>query len=297
MIYDEPGVSIIVDSRPPFEPLLDVPQEFEFDEIGYWSEVKLEIIKRYGSEYSKILSATRFNHAYIDAFAGGGHHIARRTNDLVLGSPLNALAVEPPFKEIFLIDLKPTKTGRLRELIGPRNDVHVFEGDCNDILLERVFPEIRYERFRRALCVLDPYGLHLNWEVIAAAGKSNAIEIFLNFPVADINRNVLWNDPSRVSAAQAARLTAFWGDESWCEVAYSSEGELFGDLHKESNEVVAEAFRKRLQDVAGFKFVPPPLPMRNSSRAIVYYLYFASPNKTGDKIVRYIFDKFRNAVG
>ena len=271
-----------------------VPQEFDFDEIGYWSEVKLEIIKRYGSEYSKILSAKGFNHAYIDAFAGGGHHIARRTNELVLGSPLNALAVKPPFKEIFLIDLEPTRTGRLRELIGPRSDVQVFEGDCNDILLQSIFPKIRYEKYRRALCVLDPYGLHLNWEVIAAAGKSNAMEIFLNFPVADINRNVLWNDPSRVSGAQADRLTAFWGDESWREVAYSSEGELFGDLHKQSNEIVAEAFRDRLQQVAGFKFVPPPLPMRNSSRAIVYYLYFASPNKTGDRIVRYIFDKFRN---
>jgi three-Cys-motif partner protein len=273
-----------------------VPHEFEFDEIGYWSEVKLEIIKRYGSEYSKILTAKGFNHSYIDAFAGGGHHIARSTKELVLGSSLNALAVAPPFKEIFLIDLEATKTGRLRELIGSRSDVHIFEGDCNDILLKRVFPEIRYEKFRRALCVLDPYGLHLNWEVIAAAGKSNAIEIFLNFPVADINRNVLWNDPSRVNAAQAARLTAFWGDESWREVAYSSEGELFGDLHKEPNEAVAEAFRKRLQEVAGFKFVPSPLPMRNSSRAIVYYLYFASPNKTGDKIVRYIFDKFRNPL-
>jgi len=70
-------------------------QDFEFDEIGYWSEVELEIIKRYGSEYSKILSAQGFIHAYIDAFAGS-HHIARSTKELVLGSPPNALAVEPP---------------------------------------------------------------------------------------------------------------------------------------------------------------------------------------------------------
>ena len=49
----------------------------QFDKIGYWSEVKLEIIKRYGVEYSKILTATGFDHIYIDAFAGGGHHIAK----------------------------------------------------------------------------------------------------------------------------------------------------------------------------------------------------------------------------
>jgi three-Cys-motif partner protein len=271
-------------------------KEFTFDEIGYWSEVKLEIIKRYGAEYSKILTAKGFDHSYIDAFAGGGHHIARSTNELVLGSPLNALMIDPPFKHVYLIDLELTKTTRLREVIGDRKNVHIFAGDCNKVLLETVFPSIRYDKFQRALCVLDPYGLDLNWHVIAAAGKSKGIEIFLNFPVADINRNVLWNDPTRVSEAQAARLTAFWGDESWRQIAYSSEGELFGDLHKQPNEVVAEAFRKRLQKVAGFTFVPEPLPIRNSNRAIVYYLFFASPNKTGAKIVRYIFDKFRNRV-
>jgi three-Cys-motif partner protein len=268
--------------------------QFQFDEIGYWSEVKLEIIKRYGVEYSKILTAKGFDHVYIDAFAGGGHHIAKGTNELVLGSPLNALAIKPPFKEIFLIDLEPAKTSRLREVIGDRKDVHILEGDCNTLLLETVFPKVRYEKYRRGLCVLDPYGLHLNWKVIETAGKSRAIEIFLNFPIADINRNVLWNDSARVSPEQAARLTAFWGDESWREIAYSSEGELFGYRHKEPIEVVAEAFRNRLQQVAGFEFVPQPLPMRSSRGAIVYYLYFASPNETGDRIVRHIFGMFRD---
>ncbi len=271
-------------------------KEFQFDEVGYWSEVKLEIIKRYGSEYSKILTTQGFNHAYIDAFAGGGHHVARSTKELIPGSPLNALSIEPPFNEFFLIDLEPSKAGRLRDVIGERKDVHVLEGDCNRLLLGTVFPTIRYEKYQRALCLLDPYGLHLNWEVIQTAGKSQAIEIFLNFPVADINRNVLWNDPAKVSQKQAARMSAFWGDESWKTAAYSSEGELFGHLHKQPNEIIAEAFRERLAKVAGFKFVPDPLPMRNSNNAIVYYLYFASPNKTGDKIVRHIFDKFRDRV-
>ncbi len=43
----------------------------EYDEIGYWSEIKLEIIKEYASAYSKILSSRRnpsFYHIYIDSF-------------------------------------------------------------------------------------------------------------------------------------------------------------------------------------------------------------------------------------
>jgi hypothetical protein len=34
--------------------------------------------------------------------------------------------------------------------------------------------------------------------------------------------------------------------------------------------------------------------MRNSKGAVVYYLYFASPNKTGARIVNEIFDQYRN---
>jgi len=46
--------------------------------------------------------------------------------------------------------------------------------------------------------------------------------------------------------------------------------------------------------VAGFKYVPEPIPMRNSSGAVVYYLFFASHNQTADKIVRDIFKKYRS---
>ena len=34
--------------------------------------------------------------------------------------------------------------------------------------------------------------------------------------------------------------------------------------------------------------------MRNSRGAVIYYLYFASPNKAGAHIVEDIFNKYRN---
>src|SRR4030042_438762 len=104
--------------------------ELKFDKIGYWSEVKLDIIKDYAFAYSTIVAG--------------------------------------------------------------RPDVHVHEGDGNDILLKDVFPKVLYKDYRRGLCLLDPYGLDLKWEVVKTAGQMKSIDIFLNFPVADINRNVLW---------------------------------------------------------------------------------------------------------
>jgi len=65
-----------------------------FDDIGVWSEVKLDIVRRYTVEYLKILAKQRrLKHIYIDAFAGPGVHLSRHTGEVVLGSPLNALAI------------------------------------------------------------------------------------------------------------------------------------------------------------------------------------------------------------
>lgn len=269
----------------------------DYDEIGPWTEVKLEILRKYAAAYSKILSnQTGFTHSYIDGFAGAGLHLSRSSGEWVPGSPLNALRIEPPFKRYVLIDLDGGRVAGLRRMIGDRRDVEILEGDANRLLLDQVFPRIRHERRERALCLLDPYKLQLDWRVAAAAGRSRAIELFLNFPIMDINRAVLRRNPSEASAASAARMTTFWGDESWREVAYliPSQGNLFGEAErvKASNEVIVQAFRTRLRDVAGFKNVPDPMPMRNSSNAVIYYLFFASPNDVGNKIVRDIFNRF-----
>jgi three-Cys-motif partner protein len=89
-------------------------------------------------------------------------------------------------------------------------------------------------------------------------------------------------------------MNRFWGDESWRAAAYRKEDDLFGPHEeKTTNEDVAEAYRQRLKGVAAFKYVPRPLPMRNSSGAIIYYLFFASPNATGGKIVEDIFERYR----
>ncbi len=267
------------------------------DEVGYWSEIKLDIIKDYAQEYTKILSKQKLSYIYIDAFAGSGIHVSKKTGEYILGSPMNALLVTPPFNEYYLIDLDQDKTDNLKELAQGRKDVFIHEGDCNKILKGSVFPKAKWENYRRALCILDPYGLHLNWDIIYTAGQMKSIEIFLNFPVADMNRNVLWGDPTKVESSQLERMNAYWGDDSWRKVAYSTEGNFLGYEEKQGNEAIAKAFQKRLKTIAGFKYVPNPIPMRNKNNAIVYYLFFASQNPTASKIVNHIFTKYKDRKG
>jgi len=96
-----------------------------------------------------------------------------------------------------------------------------------------------------------------------------------------------------------ARMDRFWGDGSWREVAYevSRQGSLFGEPEQvkveDTNERISEAYSKRLIDIAGFAYAPRPLRFVNR----IYYLFFASPNKTGDKIVEDIFRKHRKKQG
>ncbi|MEW6338259.1 MAG: three-Cys-motif partner protein TcmP [Acidobacteriota bacterium] len=272
--------------------------DLKLDEIGNWSEVKLEIVKKYAQAYSTILSKkAHLRHAYIDGFSGPGVHLKKLTGEMVKGSPLNALEVTPPFKEFFLVDLDGDKVELLKGIVGEEPGVHVFQGDCNKILLEQVFPHVRYEDYRRGLCLLDPYGLHLDWCVILKAGSMKSLEIFLNFPIADINRNVLRKDQSTVLPSDMVRMTRYWGDESWREELFkpSPQLSLFGepDQEKESNEAVAAAFRERLRVKAGFTHVPEPLPMRNSKGAIVYFLFFAAQQPVAAHIVEEIFTKYR----
>ncbi|MHC4660278.1 MAG: three-Cys-motif partner protein TcmP [Planctomycetota bacterium] len=268
------------------------------DEIGPWTEVKLEIIKEYATAYSTILNARpeNFHHVYIDAFAGLGLHRSKTSGEFVPGSPMNALMVSPPFKEYNFIDIEMAKVENLESISQERpQEVKVYHGDCNEILLNEVFTRIEWRKFRRALCLLDPYKLQLDWNVIKMAGKMKTIEIFLNFPIMHINRAVLRRDQENVSTEQKQLMTRYWGDDSWLRFIRKTPS-LFKDVEfeeKASNIEIVNTFRDRLKKIAGFSDVPEPTPMKNTKGGTVYYLFFASHKSVAKYIVEDIFKKYR----
>lgn len=150
------------------------------------------------------------------------------------GSPVNALNVEPLFDEYFFIDKNRETKRALETAVGTRPNVHIYEGDSN-------------EDYRRALCLLDPYGLDLRWEVIREAGHMRSMEIFLNFPIHDMNRNVFLLDTTKMDDRQIARMDAFWGDRSWRPIMYATQEHLFGteEIKIGTNDDIAAAFRER----------------------------------------------------
>jgi three-Cys-motif partner protein len=131
-------------------------RKLNLDQIGYWSEVKLDIIRDYAKAYSTILAAQvkpAFHHVYIDAFAGSGYHMARGSRDLVWGSPAVALLTDPPFAEYHFIDLDHGKVETLGEMVQSRTTgpydpkrVHVYNADCNEALIQTILAGYRSGR-------------------------------------------------------------------------------------------------------------------------------------------------------
>lgn len=270
--------------------------ELDLDIVGYWTEIKLQIIRDYSREYAKILDKQQVikHFAFIDGFAGAGKHISKTTREVIDGSPAVVLKNQPRFSHYHFIDLAGKRIEMLRQLSAERTDVTVYQGDCNRVLLEEVFPKCRWEDYRRALCLLDPYKLDPNWEVVKTAGKMGSIEIFINFMIMDAKLNILLKNPEKAQSSQIGRMNAFWGDDSWRQVSYTKQKGLFCEMEdKASDQEIAAAYQKRLKDIAGFKYVPDPIPMCNSKGVVIYYLFFASNNQTGEKIVRAIFNKYR----
>jgi three-Cys-motif partner protein len=274
----------------------------KLDNIGIWSEIKLDIIKEYANAFTKIMKSQKWckGYIYIDAFAGPGVHISKRTGEYVPGSPLNALEIDNRFTEYHYIDIDKEKAETLNTLTAERGNIKIYQEDCNWILTEKIFPSLPFESQKRALCILDPYGLHLHWRTIIEAAKLRTTEIFLNFPLMDMNRNVLHRDLLSADPDQIERMNTFCGTEEWQDLLYKEDNQmrLFRDTYRikivDSNIKLGDWFRKeRLKKTAGFEFVPEPVLMRNSKGGPLFFLFFATYNETGNKIVSDIFNKYR----
>ena len=91
------------------------------------------------------------------------------------------------------------------------------------------------------------------------AAQQRTTEIFLNFPLMDMNRNVLHKELFSAEPDQIERMNRFCGTEEWQEILYreSAQTKLFGPPDKiktvDSNIKLGDWFRVEwLEKDAGF---------------------------------------------
>jgi three-Cys-motif partner protein len=239
-------------------------------------------------------------YAYIDAFAGVGQFVSKSDRDrLIVGSPLNALNIPNKFTEYHFIDIDSDKIDSLEELTADRPErrtIHFYVGDANEKLRQDIIPHFQYNSFKRALCIMDPYGLDIEWTTIESIGKARTMDVFLNFPLMDINRNAALKTLEASNPKEGLRLTKIWGADSWKHLVYVEQTDMFSPSilikRDEGNEILKRGFQERLKQVAGFSFVPEPILMKNKVGGHLYFLFFASHKPVAQGIAEDILRKW-----
>jgi len=266
------------------------------DTIGSWSVEKLNLLRKYLQAYVTVLRKQSWckGYEYIDGFAGTGKPKSRDEQRYIDGSPGVALTLSHPFTKYHFIeslDWRIKKLEKLRKEFADRQ-IEIYPGDCNEVLRTRIVPDLPLKSYKRAIAFLDPFGMQLEWNTLEEMARAGTIEVFLNFSVMAINRNVRLRRKEDIAPAVRERMNRFWGTD-WEAELYEQEQTLFGPETvriKQSGKDLGHRFQKRLKEI--FPHCTVPVLMTNSKRAPLYCLVFAGHNPTGVKIADDIFGTF-----
>lgn len=279
------------------------------DEIGPWSEDKLELLAKYLHAYSVIMNGQKkkgnfTKYHYVDAFAGAVVAVAKKyvpdqqVTRYIEGSPLRALQTDPPFDVCWFIDVSARRSKKLAELqaANPHRDIRVRRGDCNVILRQEIIAEVTRASRQRGVVFLDPYGLQVEWGTMQALAKAVTLDVFVNFPIMGITR-ILKRDemPDEEARDEISRIM---GDSDWLGTLYqpSNQPDIWGIQAIERDVMqaawLAEQYASRVGNL--FQYVSKPLIMYNTKKSPQYALFLASHKEVAVKIVNEITDKYES---
>ena len=272
---------------------------------GDWTSEKLTRVRKYLVASAKIMKAKGFRFAYIDAFAGTGYRAKTKASsqadflfpelletepqEFLEGSARIALRVEPRFDKYIFIELDPdryTELEKLRdEFPDRRDDILPVLSEANSYLKDLC--QNRNWKNNRAVLFLDPYGMQVTWDTIEAIAATNAIDLWILFPLG-IGVNRMTPRRGKISESWRKKLDNMFGEKSWYEEFYQPKVDptFFGEetsMEKVANfDSISKYFIRRLKSVfAGV--AENPRPLFNSRNNPLYLLCFAAGNPKGAK--------------
>lgn len=270
---------------------------------GDWTTEKLERVRKYLAAYTTIMNKYPFHFAYIDAFAGTGYRKLKQdenpnelmfpeiaeqeVQDFLEGSASTALQVQPRFQKYIFIEKDENRSSELQnlktEFPSLQNDIELVQSDANaylkDLCLNRNWKK------HRAVLFLDPYGMEVEWNTITAIAKTQAIDLWLLFPLGVAVNRLLKRD-GNIDTTVRHKLDRFFGTTDWYDAFYETipTQTLFGKemVTQKTGDFksIEQYFVKRLQTVFT-KVANNPLPLYNSRNNPLYLLCFAAGNPKG----------------
>ena len=190
------------------------------------------------------------------------------------------------------------KLGRYPEVA---DKIQPINGDANQELVQLCQTTQWMKQGVRAVLFLDPFGMQVAWSTVAAVAATQAIDVWLLFPLGVAINRLLRRD-GNISEAIRERLDAIFGTDTWYDTFYQTQtaNTLFGpqeEATKTSNfDAIEQFFVQRLGSV--FPGVARnPQRLYNSRRVSLYTLFFAVGNPNGTpvalRMAEYILGKRR----
>ncbi|MEX6687176.1 three-Cys-motif partner protein TcmP [Danxiaibacter flavus] len=278
---------------------------------GTWTHKKLQAFSKYVWAYLAIMK--KYNYwqtIYFDGFAGSGtrnketktelykqlsltedeENLYKGAAELILNT-----SIEHQFDFYYFIDLNESSLEKLKatlqKLDAAKNKKLVFKpGDSNQWIKELATVMKTHPSKYASLILLDPFGMQINWESIAAL-KDTRSDVWILVPTGVIVNRLL---DKAGKLTHLDKLQSFFGlnEEEIRSRFYKKEHKqtLFGDeevVEKVSRpiELIAEIYIERLKTIWK-EVTDKPLVLKNSMNTPIFHFVFASNNKNAVKIAK-----------
>lgn len=126
--------------------------------------------------------------------------------------------------------------------------------------------------------------MSVEWEVIELIAKTEAIDLWILFPIFAVNRMLVRG--KKPPESWRKRLTTVFGTGDWEREFYTTHNieDLLGQTYTEVEKVadynkIGEFFLKRLKQI--FVATSSPLVLKNSRNSPLYLFCFAAGNQKG----------------
>jgi three-Cys-motif partner protein len=213
------------------------------------------------------------------------------------GAAERILNLKNKFDYYYFIDLNENSLNRLQEKLIPFNMDHCLQfrkGDANDNI-KKMANALKQDKKIKALVLLDPFGMQINWESIELL-RGTASDVWILIPSGVIINRLL---DRKGNLSNINKLCSFFGmTEEEIRKEFYKENisqTLFGEqtsINKVQEPIrkITDLYIKRLHGV--WKHVTQePLIMKNTRNVEIFHFAFASNNSVGLKIAMDIIGK------
>lgn len=286
---------------------------------GSWTEQKLEAFEKYVRAYLTIMNTRRGKNnwklIYFDGFAGSGSRqgdpeevpnenfaelfpAKEEEMSVYRGAAERVLDVDiPGFDYYYFIDKKQSAVIQLEERLmsyhrsGRR--IECRSGDANH-QLALLANALEKNPSLKALVLLDPFGMQINWSSIQRLGR-NGVDLWILIPTGVIVNRLLDKEGK---LTHLEKLKSFFGldEEAIRSLFYGKDPQL---TLFETEEIpfkiekpirrIREIYVERLKTVFSYAS-ETPLIMVNRCNCPIYHFACASNNKTAVDIATDIID-------